>query len=413
MPTTPRSAGVPPYDPRLMVKILIYGYSHGVTSSRALERRCHDDIAFGFLTAQQAPGFVAISRFRTRHAEAFKALFTQALSLCSRAGLVSLGRVALDGSKIRASASRHRVMSYDRMVRAEADLAGEVDVLLADAANLDAAEDAAYGPDRSGDGLSAELARREGRLAAIRTAKAALEAERRGKARAAAEAAAAQRGEDPGQASEAGNAAEAAAVVPAKAQRSFTDPDARIMKTSDGSFHYCFNAQHIVDEHSQVILSWMLGPSGADCPALPDMLTRLKVSLAAAGIGGLPKTFLADAGYFSADNVAAVTEAGMDPLIATGRLKHSEKPPPAPRGRIPKNLTPRATNDPQAAHPAGQGRLRKAIVEPVFGQMKVAQDAEQFRLRGQDKTDGEWALHTLCHNLRKLRGSGWTPEMAT
>ncbi len=404
--------GGPPYDPRLMVKVLIYGYSHGITSSRALERRCHDDVAFGFLTAQQAPDFVAISRFRTRHAQAFKELFTQSLALCAQAGLVSLGRVALDGSKIRASASRHRAMSYDRMVRAEGELAAEVEALLADAENLDAAEDAAYGADRRGDELPAELARREGRLAAIRAAKAALEAEHRAKARAAAEQAATEGEQDPEQASAAGDVAEAAAVVPAKAQRSFTDPDARIMKTSDGSFHYCYNAQHIVDEHSQVILGWELRPSGADCPALPDMLTRLTTSLAAAGIAGLPKTLLADAGYFSADNVTAVTEAGMDPLLATGRLKHGEKPPPAPRGRIPNDLTPkqRMTRKLQTLKGKADYARRKAIVEPVFGQMKVAQDAERFRLRGTDKTDGEWALHTFCHNLRKLQGSGWTPQ---
>ncbi len=394
--------GGPPYDPRLMVKVLIYGYSHGITSSRALERRCHDDVAFGFLTAQQAPDFVAISRFRTRHAEAFKELFTQSLALCAQAGLVSLGRVALDGSKIRASASRHRAMSYDRMVRAEGELAAEVEALLADAERLDAAEDAAYGVDRRGDELPAELARREGRLAAIRQAKAALEAEHRAKARAQVE-----------QATAAGEVAEAAAVVPAKAQRSFTDPDARMMKTSDGSFHYCYNAQHLVDERSQVILGWALRPAGADCPALPDMLTRLKTSLAAAGIGGLPKTLLADAGYFSADNVTAVTEAGMDPLLATGRLKHGEQPPPAPRGRIPNNATPkqRMTRKLRTLKGKADYARRKAIVEPVFGQMKVAQDAGHFRLRGTDKTHGEWALHTFCHNLRKLQNSGWTPQM--
>jgi len=206
--------GGPPYDPRLMVKILIYGYSHGITSSRAMERRCHDDIAYGFLTAQQAPDFVAISRFRTRHAEAFKKLFTQSLALCAQAGLVSLGRVALDGSKIRASASRHRAMSYDRMVRAAGELAAEVEALLADAETLDAAEDAAYGPDRRGDELPAELSRRQGRLAAIRTAKAALEAEHRAKARAAAEQAATERGQDQAQATQAGDVAQAAAVVP-------------------------------------------------------------------------------------------------------------------------------------------------------------------------------------------------------
>ena len=246
------------------------------------------------------------------------------------------------------------------MVRAEGELAAEVEALLADAENLDAAEDAAYGADRRGDELPAELALRDGRLAAIRQAKAALEAGHRAKARAAAELAATGRGADPVQATEAGDVAAATAVVPAKAQRSFTDPDAQIMKTSDGSFHYCHNAQHLVDERSQVILSWELRPSGADCPALPDMLTRLKSSLATAGIGGLPKTLLADAGYFSADNVTAVTQAGIDPLLATGRLTHGEQPPPAPRGRIPNDLTPQATDDPQAPDRDGQGRLRPA-----------------------------------------------------
>jgi len=176
--------GAPPYEPRLKLKILIYGYSHGVTSSRALERRCHDDIAFRFLTAQAAPDFVAISRFRARHGAALKALFTQSLTLCAQAGLVSLGRVALDGTKVRAAASRHRAMSYDRMVRAESELAGEVEALLAEAQRLDTAEDAAYGPDRRGGELPVELTRREGRLAAIRAAKAALEAEHAAKARA-------------------------------------------------------------------------------------------------------------------------------------------------------------------------------------------------------------------------------------
>jgi len=407
--------GAPPYDPRLMMKILIYGYSYGITSSRELERCCRDDVALRFLTAQQAPDFVVISRFRARHGEAFKALFTQSLALCAKAGLVRLGRVALDGSKVQASASRHRAMSYDRMVRAEGELASQVQALLADADEIDAAEDAAYGPDRRGDELPAELARREGRLAAIRKAKAALEDEHRAKAREQAEQAAAKRGADPRDVTEAGDAAEAAAVVPAKAQRSFTDPDARIMKTSDGSFHYCYNAQTIVDEHSQVILTSLLRPSGADCPALPGMLIRLMDSLAAAGIAGLPKTFLADAGYFSADNVTAVTEAGMDPLIATGRLKHGEQPPPAPRGRIPNNLTPkqRMTRKLRTVKGKADYARRKAIVEPAFGQMKVAQGAAQFRLRGQGKTDSEWALHTFCHNLRKLRGSGWTLGLAT
>jgi len=301
-------------------------------------------------------------------------------------------------------------MSYDRMVRAESELAGEVDGLLAEAERLDAAEDAAYGPDRRGDELPAELARREGRLAAIRAAKAALEAEAAAKARAEAEAAAAKQGRDPGQVTQAGDAAEAAAVVPDRAQRSFTDPDARIMKTSDGSFHYCFNGQAVVDEKSQVVLAASLRQSGADCPALPDMLTELGESLTAAGIDGTPEMLLADAGYFSADNVQAATDAGIDPLLATGRLKHGEKPPAAPRGPIPKDLTPKARMSRKLRTKKGKADYarRKAIVEPVFGQVNVAQGGHQLRLRGQVKADFEWTFHLACHNFRKLAGSGWT-----
>ena len=405
--------GAPPYDPRLMLKLLFFGYSNGVTSSRALERRCHHDVAFMFLTAQAAPDFVAISRFRKRHLKAFTELFTQALSLCAQAGLVSLGRVALDGSKIRASASRHRAMSYDRMVRAEGELAAEVEALLADAERTDAAEDAVHG-ERRGDELPAELARREGRLVAIRKAKADLEAEHAAKARAKAEQAAARRGADETEQAAAGDEAAAAAVVPAKAQRSFTDPDARIMKTSDGSFHYCYNAQTVVDEDSQVILSTTLVPSGADSPELPGALADLADALQAAGIEQLPDTLLADAGYFSESNVEAVTEAGIDPLIATGRQKHGEKPPASPRGRIPKGLTPKQRMTRKLRTKKGSADYAKAIVEPVFGQTKVAQDAGRLRLRGLDNAQGEWTLQAFCHNVRKLRTSGfhWIPAEA-
>ena len=297
--------GAPPYEPRLMVKLLIFGYSNGVTSSRELERRCHHDVAFMFLSAQ--------------------------------AGLVSLGRIALDGSKVRASATRHRAMTYDRMVRAEGELAAEVQALLADAERTDAAED--------------------------------LEAEHASKARVNAEQAAAKRGAGEAEQAAAGERAESTGVVPGKAQRSFTDPDARIMKTSGGSFHYCYNAQTVVDEGSQVILSTALVASGADSPELPGALAGLADSLAAAGIEGLPRTLLADAGYFSAGNVTAVTEAGIDPLIATGRQKHGEKAPAAPRGRIPKGLTlrQRMTRTLHTKRGRADYTRRKAIVEPVFG----------------------------------------------
>ncbi len=317
----------------------------------------------------------------------------------------------MDGTKVRASASRHRAMSYDRMVRAGAELTAEVDQLVADAERIDAAEDAAYGADRRGDELPAELTRRTDRLAVIRKAKAALEAEHAAAARVAAEQAALKRGENDQQVVAVGEAAEQAAEVPDKAQRSFTDPDARIMKTSDGSFHYCYNAQAIVDEHSQVILAGGLRQSAADCPALPDMLDMLTATLTAAGIVGRPRTLLADAGYFSADNINAARAAGIDPLIATGRLKHGQQPEPAPRGRIPNGLTPKQLMARKLRTKKGRADYarRKAIVEPVFGQIQVAQNGDQLRLRGLVKADFENAFHHACHNFRKLLASGWTP----
>jgi len=243
-----------------------------------------------------------------------------------------------------------------------------------------------------------------------------LEAEHAAKARAKAEQDAAKRGADQTEQAAAGEQAAATAVVPPKAQRSFTDPDARIMKTSDGSFHYCYNAQTVVDEDSQVILSTKLVASGADSPELPMALRDLADALQAAGIEQLPQTLLADAGYFSESNVAAVTEAGIDPLIATGRQKHGEKTPAAPRGRIPKGLTPKQLMTRKLSTKKGRAAYarRKAIVEPVFGQMKVAQDAGQLRLRGLDNAQGEWTLQALCHNVRKLRNSGfhWIPTEA-
>ena len=247
----------------------------------------------------------------------------------------------------------------------------------------------------------------------IRKAKADLEAEHAAKARVKAEQAAAKRGADDDEQAAAGEQAAAEAVVPAKTQRSFTDPDARIMKTSDGSFHYCYNAQTVVDEDCQVILHTRLVPSGADSPELPGALTDLAQQLTAAGIEELPKTLLADAGYFSEDNVTACTQAGIDPLIATGRLKHGEVPPTAPRGRLPKGMTPkqRMTRKLRTKKGIADYARRKAIVEPAFGQMKTAQDAGRLRLRGLPNVQGEWSLQALCHNARKLRLSGlhWVP----
>ncbi len=256
--------GAPPYDPRLMVRVLLLGYTSGVRSSRKLEAACWDIVAFRWLAGGQAPDYRAIARFRKRHMSALGHLFTQALALCQAAGMVSLGQVALDGTKVRASASKRKAMSYARMSEKEKTLAAEVSAMLFEADRIDKAEDGRFGKDRRGDELPEELRRRESRLAKIREAKAALEAE--AQARAAAEAAARARdaGHDEATIAERATAAADRAVPKPTAQRNFTDPESKIMKTGDGSFAQCYNAQAVVDADHQVIVATELTNCAAD-----------------------------------------------------------------------------------------------------------------------------------------------------
>ncbi len=403
--------GYPPYDPRLMLKLLIYGYANGVCSSRALERATHRDIAVRMLCAGQHPDYRSIARFRARHLEALSELFVQALRLCAEAGLVKLGTLALDGTKLRANASRHKAMSHARMVKAEAQLEEEIAVLRARARALleqdaasDAAEDERFGPDSRGDELPDELARRESRLERLREAKAALEAEAREREqRRRSEMAAEGRkprippgGRDP------------FAPKPTD-QRNFTDPESKIMKTSDGAFHQCFNAQAVVDEQAQVILAADASAQAPDTPQLEGALDQLEQNLAAAGVeppAGAALT--ADAGYFSEDNVRAAETHGLDPYIATGRQKHSDPEPISPRGRIPKHATPkqRMARKNKTKHGQATYARRKAIVEPVFGQMQTVQDARQLLLRGKQAARAQWRFHCAIHNLLKLHRAG-------
>ena len=426
--------GFPPYDPRMMLKVLLYGYLTGVRSSRKLEAGCVEQVAFRFLAANQTPDHRSIAKFRKRHLAAFEELFVQVLQIAARAGMVSLGQVALDGSKVRANASRHKAMSYGRMGPRERQLAEEVEALreqaaqlIADAEAIDAAEDEQFG-DARGDELPAELADKQTRLATLRAAKQALEdeaaeaaaehetAKAARKARRKAERQAKAHGADPDEVDAAGDAAEAAseqdpevaasaeaaaatAVPKDKAQRNFTDPDSKIMKTSDKSFHQCYNAQVIVDADHQIIVASQLTNQAADAPALPGMLDQL-----AANLGVLPDQLLADAGYFSETNVAHCVDAGVDALIATGRFKHNDPPPPAPRGPIPKGATVKQKMARKLSTKPGQAGYarRKAIVEPVFGQMHTRQNAGQVRLRGLDAAAGEHRLHALVHNILKI-----------
>jgi transposase len=243
-------SGAPPYEPRMMLKLLLYGYATGVTSSREIERRCKRDIAFRWLAANEAPDYRSISRFRRRHLDALRPLFLQVLGLCAKAGLVRLGRVALDGTKLVANASRHKAMSYDHIVPKIEQLQAEVDAMLAEAEAVDEAEDEAYGADHRGDEVAPELARRESRLQKLRAAKEAIEAEARDKAEAAARNKAETAGKSEGEVTATGVAAAGKAKPKLSAQRNFTDPESRMMKTNHG-FDYAFNAQAVVDEQAR------------------------------------------------------------------------------------------------------------------------------------------------------------------
>ena len=403
--------GFPPYDPRLMVKLLVYGYAVGIMSSRKLEAATYRDVALRMLCADQHPDFRSIGRFRKRHIDALAGLFVQALRLCRAGGLVGLGTLALDGTKLRANASRHKAMSYERMgtkaVKLQAEIAEiqeRMQALLADAEAVDVAEDEQYGPGRRGDELPAELKRREDRLAVIREAQADLEAEaleaeteRRTQMKVEGKTPRAPRdGRDPFK-------------PKPKAQRNFTDPESRIMRMSDGAFHQCYNGQAIVDSQTQVIVAADAFAMAADCPLLAPMLDELDANLAAIG-AELPAgaVMIADAGYFSQDNVIAAAAHGLDPFIATGRLKHGDPPALPLQDPVPGDATPKQQMAHKTKSEDGHAiyARRKAIVEPVFGQMDTTQDAKHLGLRGKPAARKQWQFQATVHNLLKLHRNG-------
>ena len=402
------------YHPALMVKLLLYGYCTGVASSRKIEQATYRDVAFRVLAADQHPDHDSLAAFRQRHLAALAGVFLQVLRLCQTAGLVKLGHVALDGTKVKANASKHKAMSYARMEQTEARLMQEVEALMAQAAQVDAAEDTAYGPGRRGDELPAELARRQSRLAVIRTAKAALEAD--AKAAAAAQAAEAE-GKVAAREQRVGSAKGRPVTVPVpeeappapKAQRNFTDPESRIMK--DGAtkgFEQAYNAQAVVDGHAQVIVACALTQAPTDVEQFLPLVAQVERNT-----GQRPAAVLADAGYFSDTNVTAPVLTGIAVYVPPDRSRHTPLAPDA--------VPPRAWKSPTAAAmrallgTAG-GRaayaLRKGIVEPVFGQIKEIRCFRRFAFRGVVKVRAEWQLICLTHNLLKLFRSGWTPAAA-
>jgi len=410
--------GLAAYDPRMMVRVLIYGYCRGVASSRRIERATYEDVAFRYLAADQHPDHDTIAAFRQEQLAPLSQLFVQVLQLCQRAGLVKLGHVALDGTKIQANASKHKAMSYERMGEAEKKLEAEVQALLAEAARVDAEEDGKYGKGKRGDELPAELARREKRLEKIREAKAALEQEAREAAEKKQAEVEAQLREREKQERERGRKMggrppqapdpERAQPEP-KTQRNFTDPDSRIMK--DGAtkeFVQAYNAQAVVDSEAQVIVVAAVTQETNDKKQLVPMLKEVKVQM-----GSPPQQATADAGYFSEQNVTDSKLQGIDLFVAPDRQKHGEKrpcttgPPPPEAGVAEQMRHKLRTAEGQAVY-----KLRKAVVEPVFGQIKEGRGFRRFLLRGLVKVQAEWKMICATHNLLKLFRCGWSPQSA-
>ena len=380
------SRGGPPYHPRMMVKVLLYGYCVGVASSRRIAQRLVEDIAFRVLAANNTPDFRTISDFRKDNLEVLSGLFVQVLALCRQSGLVKLGHVALDGTKVKANASKHKAMSYGRMREKEEQLAVEVEELLRRAQEVDDEEDRRYGEGKRGDELPEELAFREGRLEKIRKAMAELEDE----AQAAAEQAEAEGKGHPGH----------TGVPDDKAQRNFTDAESRIMPAPGGrDFVQAYNCQAVVDQEHQVIVAAQATNQSSDKQQAVAMITET-----IANTGAVPREVSADAGYYSAQAVAELQALGVDPFIAPEKTRHGRPVPPAPRGRIPRHLSARDRMRRKLQTKRGRQRyaLRMETVEPVFGQVKQGRGFRQFLLRGLAKVQGEWSLICTGHNLLKL-----------
>jgi len=403
--------GQPPYDPRMMTVLLLYAYSQGLTSSRQMERRCREDLAFMYLTADACPDHDTICAFRREHLAAFKTLFLETLRLAQEAGVGKLGRIALDGTKIRANASKHKAMSYARMPQRQAALQAEIERLLAEAEALDRAEDKQYGRGRRGDELPMELRDPATRPQRLREAKARLEAERKREL-------AAQKQAQVGKIEHAQQALEAEAVEHAraagkanpdaarpapKAQRNFTDPESRIMKTADG-FQQCYNAQVAVTVGSQLVVAADVVTAANDKQQLQPMVAQVLANV------GAPDGVIADSGYFSEANVQALERREGWPIeahIAVERDRHGAPPTGPPRGRIPKGLSPAdrmrrrlRTNGGRAIY-----ALRKVTVEPAIGQIK-GRGFRRFSLRGLIGAQGEFQLVCAVHNLVKLWRTG-------
>src|SRR5579864_3749358 len=385
--------GQPPFGPAMMTAMLLHSYASGLYSSRRIARATVERADFMMIVAVDPPDFRTISQFRKRHLEALAGLFVQVLKLAEKAGLVKLGHVALDGTKIKANASKHKAMSYERMKKREAELAAEVERWLKAAAAADAEEDELYG-DKRGDEMPEWVADKQKRLEKIRAAKAELEAE----AKAAAAEETRRRAEAEARRIAEGRKKNGKTPKPpqqepdGKTQRNFTDPQSRILKTKDG-YIQGYNAQAAVDSAAQIIVAHVLTSSMSDQDQLVPLVDGIKANL-----GRQPQEASADAGYCSETNLAALGDRGISAYIATGRAKH----PDEVKRKITGPLTKAMRDKLKRAGWRSRYRLRKQIVEPVFGQIKQARGFRQFLLRGIDKVKAEWALICTAHNLTKL-----------
>jgi transposase len=371
--------GQPPYHPRMMTKILLYGYCVGVFSSRRIHKKLVEDVGFRMLAAGNEPDFRTISDFRKLHLRGLQGLFEQMLQIALRAGTMKLGRVVLDGSKVKANASKHKAMSYGRIQEEEKRLRAEVKRLLEVAEKVDAEEDAGYGGDQRGDELPAELARRETRLEKIREAKRALEERAREQAK------------SKGKSEE--------EVKPeAKMQYNFTDPESRIMKGAD-SFVQAYNVQIAVEPDFQLIVGQLVTQDANDKQQMKPVVETIREQSQQK-----PGEVVSDSGYCSDANLHYLEKKRIEGFVAVDRESYREREKPFPRGPLPKGATrvDRMRRKLQTKMGAAIYSTRKTLVEPVFGQIKQARGFRQFLLRGLKKVQGEWAMVCLTHNILKL-----------
>jgi transposase len=408
-PYETETRGAPPFDPAMMVCLLLYAYCVGVFSSRKIALACERNLAFIAIVGRERPDFRTISDFRKLHLEAFKDVFVQVVRLAGEAGLVKLGNVSTDGTKIQGNASRHKAMSYGYMAKEVERLREEIETLVTQAYQQDEAEEAALGS-RRGDELPAELARREDRLATIEAAMQRLEA----RAKAAADAERQRRAEAEAEHERTGQQRRGKALKPVddapadKAQTNFTDPELHIMQTNKKGWEYCGNAQVSVDGTCQIILACDVTDASNDKQQAAPVAQATLATLAQAGIerpkdasGALqPIPATLDSGYYSETAVQALEALGFDPYMATERQRHHVLPTEALEA--PATATERMAAKVRTPEGKALYARRKVIVEPVFGQIKETRGFRRFLLRGLQKIRGEWRLVCLGHNLLKI-----------